>query len=230
MSTNPPPLPPSPTVSTKHSHSADESYVIVYDLGLGPIASFEDGNDCSETVTHAKFEELNLNVSRKALKPVKQVLKDASMKREDIEDVLVDGSTRRTCLPTSAIPSSSTTSATATRVRLSRTRTRKPSGVFGYAMLGKRFDRPFLASAAPPPATTTRSRSFIPDSERTPTSTSQDNLTLALSEYSASIFNRLANRFTRLGHPDLPNDRHDPPLPFFIPSRVRSPTTTSADA
>ncbi|KIO19843.1 hypothetical protein M407DRAFT_36128, partial [Tulasnella calospora MUT 4182] len=63
--------------------------------------SFEDGNDCSETFTHAKFEELNVNLSRKTLKLVEQVLKDAGMKREDIEDVvLVGGSTRVTRLPT----------------------------------------------------------------------------------------------------------------------------------
>ncbi|KAG8912751.1 ATPase with role in protein import into the ER [Tulasnella sp. 408] len=50
--------------------------------GLGPTASFENGNDCSETFTRAKFEELNF--SRKTLKPVKQVPKNASMKRGDI--------------------------------------------------------------------------------------------------------------------------------------------------
>ncbi|KAG8936119.1 ATPase with role in protein import into the ER [Tulasnella sp. 418] len=59
------------------------------------IESFENGNDFSETLTRAKFEELNNDLFRKTLKPVEQVLKDSGMKKEDIDDVvLVGGSTR----------------------------------------------------------------------------------------------------------------------------------------
>ncbi|KAK0485608.1 heat shock protein 70 family [Armillaria luteobubalina] len=59
------------------------------------IESFEDGNDFSETLTRAKFEELNMDLFRKTMKPVEQVLKDAGVKREDIDEVvLVGGSTR----------------------------------------------------------------------------------------------------------------------------------------
>ncbi|THH11508.1 hypothetical protein EW146_g8019 [Bondarzewia mesenterica] len=59
------------------------------------IESFEDGNDFSETLTRAKFEELNLDLFRKTMKPVEQVLKDANVKKEDINEVvLVGGSTR----------------------------------------------------------------------------------------------------------------------------------------
>ncbi|KAG9035259.1 ATPase with role in protein import into the ER [Tulasnella sp. UAMH 9824] len=59
------------------------------------IESFEGGNDFSETLTRAKFEELNNDLFRKTLKPVEQVLKDSGMKKEDIDDVvLVGGSTR----------------------------------------------------------------------------------------------------------------------------------------
>ncbi|KAF7320908.1 hypothetical protein HMN09_00177500 [Mycena chlorophos] len=59
------------------------------------IESFEDGNDFSETLTRAKFEELNMELFRKTLKPVEQVLKDAGVKKEDIDEiVLVGGSTR----------------------------------------------------------------------------------------------------------------------------------------
>ncbi|KAI9512142.1 heat shock protein 70 [Russula earlei] len=59
------------------------------------IESFEDGNDFSETLTRAKFEELNLDLFRKTMKPVEQVLKDAGVKKEDIDEVvLVGGSTR----------------------------------------------------------------------------------------------------------------------------------------
>ncbi|PVG00682.1 heat shock protein 70, partial [Serendipita vermifera] len=59
------------------------------------IESFEGGNDFSETLTRAKFEELNMDLFRKTMKPVEQVLKDAGVKKEDISDiVLVGGSTR----------------------------------------------------------------------------------------------------------------------------------------
>ncbi|KAL1413130.1 ATPase with role in protein import into the ER [Vanrija albida] len=59
------------------------------------IESFEGGNDFSETLTRAKFEELNMDLFRKTMKPVEQVLKDADVKKEDIDDVvLVGGSTR----------------------------------------------------------------------------------------------------------------------------------------
>ncbi|KAB5591765.1 glucose-regulated protein [Ceratobasidium theobromae] len=59
------------------------------------IESFENGNDFSDTLTRAKFEELNIDLFRKTMKPVEQVLKDANVKKEDISDiVLVGGSTR----------------------------------------------------------------------------------------------------------------------------------------
>ncbi|KAF9784700.1 heat shock protein 70 family [Thelephora terrestris] len=59
------------------------------------IESFENGNDFSETLTRAKFEELNMDLFRKTMKPVEQVLKDANLKKEDIHEiVLVGGSTR----------------------------------------------------------------------------------------------------------------------------------------
>ena len=59
------------------------------------IESFEGGNDFSETLTRAKFEELNMDLFRKTMKPVEQVLKDANLKKEAIHEiVLVGGSTR----------------------------------------------------------------------------------------------------------------------------------------
>jgi heat shock protein 5 len=51
------------------------------------IESFENGNDFSETLTRAKFEEINMDLFRKTMKPVEQVLKDAGVKKEDISDV-----------------------------------------------------------------------------------------------------------------------------------------------
>ena len=59
------------------------------------IDSFHDGEDFSETLTRAKFEELNNDLFKKTLKPVEQVLKDANLKKDEIDDiVLVGGSTR----------------------------------------------------------------------------------------------------------------------------------------
>jgi heat shock protein 5 len=59
------------------------------------IEAFHDGKDFSETLTRAKFEELNMDLFKKTLKPVEQVLKDAKVKKEDVDDiVLVGGSTR----------------------------------------------------------------------------------------------------------------------------------------
>ncbi|KAI9794637.1 MAG: ATPase with role in protein import into the ER [Peltula sp. TS41687] len=59
------------------------------------IEAFFDGKDFSETLTRAKFEELNVDLFKKTLKPVEQVLKDGKVKKADIHDiVLVGGSTR----------------------------------------------------------------------------------------------------------------------------------------
>ncbi|KGK38877.1 chaperone DnaK [Pichia kudriavzevii] len=59
------------------------------------IDSFVDGIDFSEQLTRAKFEELNIELFKKTLKPVQQVLDDAKVKASEIDDiVLVGGSTR----------------------------------------------------------------------------------------------------------------------------------------
>ncbi|OJD10112.1 chaperone DnaK [Emergomyces pasteurianus Ep9510] len=59
------------------------------------IEAFHDGKDFSETLTRAKFEELNMDLFKKTLHPVEQVLKDAKVKKSEIHDiVLVGGSTR----------------------------------------------------------------------------------------------------------------------------------------
>jgi len=59
------------------------------------IESFIQGMDFSETLTRARFEELNNDLFRKTLKPVATVLKDAGMKKGDVDEVvLVGGSTR----------------------------------------------------------------------------------------------------------------------------------------
>merc|ERR1712180_564343 len=59
------------------------------------IESFFDGEDFSETISRAKFEELNLELFKSTFKPVKKVMEDAGMKKSEIHEiVLVGGSTR----------------------------------------------------------------------------------------------------------------------------------------
>ena len=59
------------------------------------IESLFDGQDFSDTLTRAKFEELNLDLFKNTLKPVMKVLDDAELTKKDVTDViLVGGSTR----------------------------------------------------------------------------------------------------------------------------------------
>merc|ERR1719158_1500708 len=59
------------------------------------IESLHDGIDFSETLTRARFEELNLDLFKKTLKPVAKVMSDAGLKKSEIDEVvMVGGSTR----------------------------------------------------------------------------------------------------------------------------------------
>jgi heat shock protein 5 len=59
------------------------------------VESFFDGDDFSETLTRARFEELNMDLFKSTMKPVHQVLEDAGLKKNEIDEiVLVGGSTR----------------------------------------------------------------------------------------------------------------------------------------
>jgi len=59
------------------------------------IESFFDGDDFSETLTRAKFEELNMDLFRSTMKPVQKVLDDSDLQKKEIDEiVLVGGSTR----------------------------------------------------------------------------------------------------------------------------------------
>jgi len=59
------------------------------------IESLMDGEDFSESLTRAKFEELNMDLFRSTMTPVKKVLEDAELSKKDIDEViLVGGSTR----------------------------------------------------------------------------------------------------------------------------------------
>jgi len=59
------------------------------------IEAIIDGKDFSETLSRAKFEELNLKLFQKTLGPIKTVLEDADLKKDQVDEiVLVGGSTR----------------------------------------------------------------------------------------------------------------------------------------
>ncbi|KAG8368741.1 hypothetical protein BUALT_Bualt15G0077500 [Buddleja alternifolia] len=59
------------------------------------IESLFDGVDLSEPLTRARFEELNMDLFKKTMGPVKRALEDANLKKFDIHEiVLVGGSTR----------------------------------------------------------------------------------------------------------------------------------------
>merc|ERR1712019_110432 len=59
------------------------------------IEALYDGVDFSETLTRARFEEINNDLFKNTLGPVKQVLEDSGLKKNQIDEiVLVGGSTR----------------------------------------------------------------------------------------------------------------------------------------
>merc|ERR1712106_1176761 len=59
------------------------------------IEALFDGTDISETLTRARFEEINNDLFKNTLGPVKQVLEDSGLKKNQIDEVvLVGGSTR----------------------------------------------------------------------------------------------------------------------------------------
>jgi len=59
------------------------------------IESFHEGDDLTETLTRAKFEEINNDLFKKTLGPVQKVLEDSKLKKNEVDEiVLVGGSTR----------------------------------------------------------------------------------------------------------------------------------------
>jgi len=59
------------------------------------IEALMDGLDLSETLTRARFEEINADLFKNTLGPVKQVMEDSGLKKNQIDEiVLVGGSTR----------------------------------------------------------------------------------------------------------------------------------------
>merc|ERR1712017_59739 len=62
---------------------------------MGEIESLVDGEDFSETLTRARFEELNIDLFKKTLGPVGKVMSDGGLKKNEVDEiVLVGGSTR----------------------------------------------------------------------------------------------------------------------------------------
>merc|ERR1712205_245963 len=59
------------------------------------IEALYDGVDFSETLTRARFEEINADLFKNTLQPVKQVMEDSGLKKNQVDEiVLVGGSTR----------------------------------------------------------------------------------------------------------------------------------------
>jgi endoplasmic reticulum chaperone BiP len=59
------------------------------------IEALHGGKDLSETLTRARFEQLNEDLFKKTLKPVQKVLKDSGLSKGEVHEVvLVGGSTR----------------------------------------------------------------------------------------------------------------------------------------
>jgi L1 cell adhesion molecule like protein len=59
------------------------------------IDSLFEGTDFNSIITRARFEDLNMDYFKKCMEPVEKVLKDASLSKSQIDEiVLVGGSTR----------------------------------------------------------------------------------------------------------------------------------------
>merc|ERR1712187_80802 len=59
------------------------------------IEDLAEGYDLSETLTRARFEELNNDLFKKTMGPVSRVMEDADLSKSEIDEiVLVGGSTR----------------------------------------------------------------------------------------------------------------------------------------
>lgn len=59
------------------------------------LEGLAEGIDFTETLTRAKFEELNVELFRKTLIPLKKVLEDAKMQKSDVHEVVVVGGSTR---------------------------------------------------------------------------------------------------------------------------------------
>ena len=53
------------------------------------IESLTQGIDFSETLTKARFEDINNDLFRKTLEPLKTILNDSGFKKSDIHEVII---------------------------------------------------------------------------------------------------------------------------------------------
>jgi len=60
------------------------------------IESLFEGEDFSEVLTRAKFEELNMDLFRSTMKPVQKVMEDADLKKDQVDEI-----GQKVCLSTS---------------------------------------------------------------------------------------------------------------------------------
>merc|ERR1719482_2344040 len=59
------------------------------------VEALYDGIDFSETLTRARFEDLNIDLFKKTLGPVKNVMDDGGLTKSEVDElVMVGGSTR----------------------------------------------------------------------------------------------------------------------------------------
>jgi hypothetical protein len=78
----------------RESEKAKRALSSVHEVKV-EVEGLIDGQDFSERLTRAKFEELNMDLFKKCLAPLTAVIKDAGLKKTDIDEIiLVGGSTR----------------------------------------------------------------------------------------------------------------------------------------
>ncbi|KAG5600759.1 hypothetical protein H5410_032129 [Solanum commersonii] len=65
------------------------------DTHLGLIESLFDGVDFSEPLTRARFEELNNDLFRKTMGPVKKAMEDAGLRKNQIDEIVLVGISTR---------------------------------------------------------------------------------------------------------------------------------------
>merc|ERR1712013_609115 len=68
------------------------------------VESLFEGEDFSETLTRAKFEELNMDLFRGTLKPVQKVLEDADLTKKEVDEIVLVGGSTRIPLPSGTDP------------------------------------------------------------------------------------------------------------------------------
>lgn len=59
------------------------------------IEALYDGIDFSETLTRARFEEINSDLFKKTLGPVRQVMEDSGLKKSEIDEIVLVGCSTR---------------------------------------------------------------------------------------------------------------------------------------